>query len=825
MQLQSFTLAGFAPGTFCLSELDSGGTTGWLSVTVPQDVHTALMKHGLLADPRFFANDNTSAWVEHYTWIYRTSFPLMPRPDTAYRLVCEGLDTYCSVYLNEQLAGQTDNMLVSHTLDVTGLLQNGENQLTFVFEPMTKKADQPLPEGFWINFSTERAWARKAAFSYGWDWCARLATVGIWRPVTLEEWNAPILKDVFFATKTVSADWADIVCSANWEAPGGGSFSDLTAVFSLGDGEREYSVSVPVTARKCTARLHLERPRLWWTWDLGEPFLYMAKASLYQNGKPLSEKKFSFGVRTIRLRLADKESGEERFQFVLNGVPVYGKGANWVPVDNLLTLSNRQERTETLIHMAREANMNMLCLWGGGIYEDDIFYECCDSTGILVWQYFMFACGEYPDYDQAFTDAAKTEVEKAVIRLRSHACIALWIGNVENEMLCEKIGLTRPMYGKRLFEKDIPLWVQSLDTTRPYRPSSPFGGKTPNSMGAGDRHNWDVWFKDIPYTAYRQDTCHFSSEFGVQAAPALETTERWLPKEELHLGSFGWSYFNKDEKGPDHMAALLRYHTGEPQTLQEAVEYSMLVQSDALRCAVEHYRHNMPRNGGAMLWQLNDSWPCHSWSIIDYDGIPKAAWYAARKFFAPVSLLLYPLPTDETEICVSNTTQAAFCGTICASVYSVLGECISTETIKVQIPAYTCQCVKTLRVGGRFAPNVILANRRRWYYISACVMGLPGSETFRFFCEYKDAALPICKISCTREIQNDKIRITLRSSHFAKMVSIEGNVRGLRISDNYFDMNANIPYTITAHVHKGQAIANRRLYIHALNCRLSIPLI
>lgn len=819
MQLQAFTLAGFAPGTFSESAVESGGSTGWLPVTVPQDVHTALLSHGLIPDPRYYTNDIRTAWVEDFTWVYRTSFPLSPKPGAVYRLVCEGLDTYCTIYVNGQYAGETANMLVSHTLDVTSFVQDGDNQLTFVFDPMPERAAKPLPEGFWINYSTERAWARKAAFGYGWDWCARLATVGIWRPVTLEELTDPVLKDIFFATETASAGYAEVVCTALTE-----DSVSLTATFSLRDGTREYSATVPVKDGRCQARLRIDAPRLWWTWDLGEPFLYTARTALYRNGTLLYEKEFPYGVRTVALRLKDENSGEDRFQFLLNGVPVYGRGANWVPVDNLLTLPNRKDRTESLLHLARESHMNMLCLWGGGIYEDDLFYENCDALGILVWQYFMFACGEYPDFDEDFTEAVRAEVHKAVVRLRNHPCIALWVGNVESQMLCDKIGLDRPMYGARLFEKDIAAWTRSLDPTRPYWPSSPYGGESPNSPSAGDRHNWDVWFGDIPYTGYRRDNCRFASEFGIHAAPAMETAARWLPPEELRLGSFGWSYINKDAEGPSHMEALLHHHTGAPATLEEAEQYSMLTQADALRCAAEHYRRHMPRNNGALIWQLNDSWPCHSWSIVDYDGIPKAAWYAARKFFAPVSLLLYPRNDDETEICISNTTRTRFSGTVRIAVHSVMGECIHSETIRAEVSPYACQCVKTLRVGGRFAPNVILPNRKRWYYVSASVWELPLSETFRFFCEYKDAALPRCILACEQGSDGKGLRVTLKSACFAKMVSIEGDMRGLHLSDNYFDMNADTPYTVTVCALTGAPPAMRRLYVRALNSPSPIPL-
>lgn len=823
MLLNAFTLAGFAPGVFRAAADEAEASVGPLAVTAPMDVHTALLTHGLLEDPRRFTNDLKAAWVERFTWVYRTVFQLDPAPGARYRLVCEGLDTYCTVFLNGKPAGSTENMLVPHEFDVTSLLQRGENRLLFVFDPMPERASRPLPEGFWTNYSTERAWARKAAFGFGWDWCARLCTVGIWRPVRLEERRFPTLEDVFFATESVSGG-AEISCSARIGAPDGDGGESLTAVFSLRDGERKFAVSAPAENGRFSARLHLKDPKLWWTWDLGEPFLYRAAAALYRGDELLCEREFPFGVRTVRVSLRDGAGGEERFQFLLNDVPVYGRGANWVPVDNLLTLPNRRERYETLLGLAREANMNMLCLWGGGIYEDEFFYDRCDAMGILVWQYFMFACGEVPGYDEGFTSAVRAEVEKAVIRLRNRACVALWVGNVENEMLCEKIGLARPMFGKRLFEREIPAWLKALDPTRAYRSSSPTGGPEANSPVSGDRHNWDVWFKDIPYTEYRRDGCLFASEFGVHASPAAETVARWLPEGEREPGTFGWSYFNKDAEGPSHMDALFRSHTGMPRTLDQAVRFSMLIQADALRCAVEHYRRSMPRNGGALLWQLNDSWPCHSWSIVDYDGIPKAAWYAARKFFAPVSLLLYPSGGDETEICVSNTSRSAFSGTVRVTVQDVLGTCVADETLKAEVPAYTCARLKTLRAGGRFAPNVILPNRRRWYYVSALIPEIPYSETFRYFCEYKDAALPACTLSCACEKAEGALRVTLQSSLPARMVSIEGDMRGLSLSDNYFDMNAHTPYTVTVRALRGAAPEARRLFVRALNSPAPVAL-
>lgn len=267
------------------------------------------------------------------------------------------------------------------------------------------------------------------------------------------------------------------------------------------------------------------------------------------------------------------------------------------------------------------------------------------------------------------------------------------------------------------------------------------------------------------------------------------------------------------------MEALLRLHTGMPETLEQAVDFSMLVQADALQCAVEHYRRNMPLNAGALVWQLNDSWPCHSWSVIDYDLIPKAAYYALRRAFAPISVLLYPLNEDQTEICVSNTTSSAFSGNVNVSVSSVLGTCVHAETLHAQIPPYSCICLKILRVGGRFTPNIILPNRRRWYYICAKIPEIPCTETFRYFSEYKDSVLPSCTISCKSSYSPDgALHLTLCTDAFARQTRIEGDMRGLSLSDNYFDMNAGVEYQVTLHALRGAPPEKRSLSIRCAQC-------
>lgn len=782
-----------------------------LSVSLPKDAHTALLEAGQIPDPRNFDHVTAVSWVEEKTWVYTLPLHLAPLNGERYELFCEGLDTYCTLFVNNTRVCATSNMLIPHLIDITAFVREGENTLRFVFAVMKEKAQKSLPEGFWINSSAERAYCRKAAFQYGWDWCPRLCTVGIWRPITLRVSDAPYVRHCFLAPLDVSEEAATLRCTAELSAP---SMPGDELCFTLeGNGQR-FEARMSADADDCL--LLLTSPRLWWCHDLGEPFLYKASVALCRSGRVLDQQEFTYGVRSIEVCQQDEDTGENRFFFRLNGVPVYSKGANWVPVDALLTLPNRNERIQTLISLAKGADMNMLNLWGGGIYEDDLLYELCDREGILLWQYLMFACGEAPDFDSEFVEAVLTEVTCAVRRLRNHCSIALWTGNVEAEMLSQKIGLKRPMHGVRLFEQLLPSHMAALDPSRLYWPSSPFGGALCNSETEGDRHNWDIWFQKIPYTDYRKDHCLFSSEFGVHAPPNLCTLRRYLPEAELHPQSYGYNLLNYDSD-PSRMSALLEFHTGIPTSLDRLVDVGMLMQADALRTAVEHYRLHMPKNGGALIWQLGDCVPCHSWSMIDYDLVPKASYYAAKSFFAPVSVILNPLNDDETEVYLSNTTREPFAGEIDLSVQSFLGDIIWQERIAACATPHSVSLIYTLRVGGRFYPNVTLPSQKRFFFVAASMAGF--GQTFRFFAEFKDLRLPSCTLQVSAEQRDGQLSLTVQTDRFAKLVHLEGDLCGLSISEHYFDLCAGDKRTLKLTRAWGAPLSWRGLRVEALNGR------
>lgn len=798
-----FSSQGFQPQ----QALEAADGTEWLAGNVPGDVQTDLMRHGKLNDPTIGTNDVKARWVEERVWVYRTCF------EAAADMLCAdvlelcfgGLDTYADVYVNGRLVGQYENMFVEHTADIHGCVKNGKNMLHVIFYPVCIRAARPLPEGFWINYSTERAYARKAGYSFGWDWTPRVGTMGLWRAVEMRAACGGCIDGLQAFTLSLSGDHTRAVLQFRAQTR---RFAGGTRLrFSLLDAGT--AVLCAETAEDiCEAELY--EPKLWWTHDMGTPFLYILRAELLDaGGNVLDRQERRFGVRTIELRKRNEE-GRACFLLVLNGSPIFARGANWVPMSNRLADVSEQKYRKVL-RRARDAEMNMLCIWGGGIYEQDVFYDFCDEEGLLIWQYFMFACGEYPDFDAGFVENVKDEITKAVERLAAHPSIALWVGNVESSMLCEKIGLTREMYGKNLFEVMIPQWLAELDPIRPYLSSSPWGEHSANSMEDGDRHNWDVWFQDLPYTEYCADTTCFASEFGLHAAPVRQTVEKYCGVKDPSIDSFAFQYLNRDQD-VSRMMFYLREYTGIPCDLDAYINDSMLVQALALQCACGHYRKRFPACGGALIWQLNDCCGAQSWSLVDHDNIPKASWYFARAFFRPTALYLEEDGMQTTKVWVMNQGRQPVHTSVILEAGDHLGSKCLYETLDVRLKPEETRCIRTVQMGGRFYPNVILANRPRLYYLAARFEGQQRPVT-RFFERPKDLLLP--PVHLREEWEAD--RVTLTADVFAFFVHLEGDLFGFEPEDNYFDMLPGTSRCIRFCIEDGAPLERRGLRWTARN--------
>jgi len=402
-------------------------------------------------------------------------------------------------------------------------------------------------------------------------------------------------------------------------------------------------------------RLYMTNPKLWWTHDLGEPYLYRLEVKLRANGEEVDRYETNFGIRTIRLVQKD-DAGNNAFAFRLNGVNIFAKGTNWIPADHFIG-SIPDQRYRDLIDLAVKSNQNMLRVWGGGIYEKDIFYDECDRRGVLVWQDFCFANALYPDFNKDFMDNVRAEIEDNVRRLRNHASLALWCGNNEIDWIYDmKMSggeIDSPFWGETIYHELIPDALERLDPGRPYWPSSPYGshdGYDANDPDVGDRHNWQVWHgsvyprkfgeppildysvRGVSFRNYKKDFALFCSEFGMHASANRYTLQKWIPGDGFRWNSVEMAHRNKDiahQKG----ILLMEGYTGVPKDIEEYMDFSMLTQAEGLKYGVEHYRRNKHRTSGALIWQLGDSWPGTSWSIIDYELLPKAAYYYARYVF------------------------------------------------------------------------------------------------------------------------------------------------------------------------------------------------
>ena len=614
---------------------------------VPGCVHTDLLAAGKIDDPFYRGNEDRLQWISECDWIYARSFDTSSEILSHDRVLlrCEGLDTLATVTLNGERVGQGDNMFRTWEFRVKDVLKEAENELEITFASPVgyireRNARRTLPEWGGSREPKGRAWLRKEPCNFGWDWGPVLVTSGIWRPISLLAFSAARLTDVKIRQRQ-DANSAVLTVTATAEVF---AEAELTATFTIRFGEQIVAEqSIPLAAGKASARLTVEQPSLWWPNGMGEQPLYDVAVLLRDvDGNTIDEVSRRIGLRTLGLDRHPDQWGES-FQFVVNGVPFFAKGANWIPADAFAARMTR-ERYDGLLRSATEANMNMLRVWGGGIYENDIFYDLCDELGICVWQDFMFACAAYPTFDEHFMRTVRFEAEDNVRRLRHHPCLALWCGNNELEMgLVGEDWSDTTMswrdYGK-LFDELLPAVVKELDPDRDYWPSSPHspcGDRSDfNSPSCGDAHLWSVWHGRQPFEWYRTCEHRFNSEFGFQSFPEPKTVSGYTEPGDRNITSYVMEHHQRSDIGNNLIMQYMLEWFRLPTSFDMTLWLSQVLQGMAIKYAVEHWRRAAPRGMGTLYWQLNDTWPVASWSSIDYHGRWKALHYMARRFFAPV---------------------------------------------------------------------------------------------------------------------------------------------------------------------------------------------
>lgn len=781
----------------------------WYPATVPGTVHTDLMANEIIEDPFYRLNERSVQWVDKEDWMYETTLEATPSElrSTNQNLVFYGLDTYADVYLNGEPILNADNMHRTWRVDVAGRLKEGPNKLEVYFHSPIK-IDLPKCDLYDYEFNTGpdqsqnggifnklvSVFARKAGYHYGWDWGPRLVTSGIWRPITLETWDGPKINDVQVIQKSVNGSKADLAMVAEVLS----DIDDDSAVIGVtADGKR--LVSKKVSLKKGMNRIELaagiSHPRLWWPNGLGEPNLYDFVTTVESRGTTDSHSQ-EIGLRSIKLH-NDKDQYGHNLYFEVNGKPVFMKGVDMVPLDNFLPRITR-EKYEKHVLDAKNVNMNMIRVWGGGVYEDDYFYQLCDRNGILVWQDFMFACSTYPADDKFLANIRQEAVDN-VRRLRNHACLALWCGNNECQDVFYGWGNRKEYYEKKgvlpllesqfkaMYFKTLPEVVAEYGGGTSYRPSSPFAFEdTPSDGINGDDHYWGVWHGRDSIGHYNVKRARFFSEYGFQSFPEFESVKLYAPQErDWDINS---EVMMSHQRAGSYANNLIREYMadefGVPDNFEDFLYVGMILQGDAIKTAMEAHRRDMPYCMGTLVWQHNDCWPVASWAGRDYYGRWKAQQYYARNAYRDI--LVSPLVKGDTlNVHIVSDRRKNAKGVLLVSAMTLDGKSIWQKKSTVTAEALKSRNVLSADI------RPILGDYSRGQVIFTASFTTPDAEPYSniaYACRQKYMEYPRPEFKVKVEDADDGFDVTVGSDTFARGVFLSIDGIDNFFSDNYFDI-------------------------------------
>ena len=787
-------------GTWRLSEVNS---TSSIPAKVPGDVHRALLDAKKIPDPFYRDNENDLHWIGETDWEYTRSFKVSARLSGMDKvlLCCKGIDTLGTVMLNGKTVGTCDNMFRDWEWDVKELLVVGENRISIRLDQTKSYLKNKQKEHPIFPYDTDRPWMhhqghlRKQPCNYGWDWGITAITCGIWRDIELLGFNRARLRDVRI-DQSHAEGRVELSVLAQAEKLGAGKLSVHVTVSRK--GKAVASGDVPIKGKGASVALVVEHPDVWWPAGMGDQPLYDVSVTLCDAaGVAIDQQALRIGLRTLGLD-RHKDQWGESFQFVANGVAFFAKGANWIPADAI------QARVKTsdyrrLVQDAADVNMNMLRVWGGGVYEDDAFYAICDELGICVWQDFMFAGSVVPTFDKAYMASVTCEVEDNVRRLRHHSCIALWSGN--NEMEQSYVGPGKMDWEdyKGLFDTLIPKILGRCDPQRDYWPSSPH---TPhgdravfNDPTCGDSHLWDVWHGRQPFEWYRTSEHRFCSEFGFQSFPEPKTAYTYTEPQDRSITSYIMEHHQRSPVGN----ALIMHYMLEwfqmPVGFEMTLWASQIQQGESMKYAIEHWRRNQPRSMGALYWQLNDVWPVASWASIDYHGRWKALHYMARNFFAP-HLVSGVEDHDKgtVEVHVTSDCMAATAGTVNWVVTDVSGKRLAQGSKEVRMAAHASRKATTLKLKDVLAEVGV---RDVIVWLALKVGRRTVSTNLVTFSKPKH--LDLLKPQITTQISAGKdpsFKVTLKTKRPALWAWLSLDRADIRCSDNFVHVRPGVATTI-----------------------------
>ncbi|MCK3685375.1 glycoside hydrolase family 2 protein [Maribellus sp. YY47] len=786
----------------------------WLPAQVPGTVHTDLLAAGKIEDPYYRLNELDQQWIDKVDWEYKTTiavdYNFLDRDNIA--LDFKGLDTYADVFVNGKKVLSADNMFREWKVDVKELLEEGDNELRILFRsPINEGLKKYDANGFVYpgaeNDQAERGqveggkrvsiYTRKAGYHFGWDWGPRLVTSGIWRPVYLKAWDKANIEDLQIVQHEVSEKKATF--TAVFEITSDKKRKATLAVTNEGTILATQTLTLSEGTANYPVDFEIANPQLWWSNGLGEAHLYNLSGSLEIKDRK-ENKNTRIGIRTLEL-VRDKDEDGTSFYFKLNGHPVFMKGANYIPNDMFLPRVT-EENYKTVIETAKNSNNNMLRVWGGGIYENDIFYDLCDENGILVWQDFMFACAMFPN-NPDFLENIKQEAIDNVKRLRNHPSIALWCGNNEIltawntwgwKALAEKEGADVPEKVWQayvdIFHKTLPDVVKELDPQRSYWGSSPSSGLGVQAdLVNGDDHYWGVWWGKEPFSTYATHLARFMSEYGFQSFPEISTVRKYAEPEDYDIYSEVMKSHQRSSIGNGTIEYYMLQEYKHPKDFESFLYVNHVLQADGIKFGLEGHRRAMPYCMGSLYWQINDCWPVASWSSTDYYQKWKALQYAVKKGFSQV--LISPYEEDiKFKVGIVNDRLEPIKAELRMRLVDFDGKVIWEEASLLDIPANS-------------SDDYFDVNRNEWRFkyrkeLNEAVFvaeivenGQVLSQNKYYFEAFKNLKIKKPTVEYNIQKSDNGFDITLSTDRLAKNIYLQIDDEEGYFSDNYFDLLPN----------------------------------
>ena len=801
-----------------------------ISASVPGSVFETLLDQKIIEDPFYGEREHEMSWVYKSDWTYQREFEINNKFLEYKNIILQfkGIDTIGEIYLNDELLGSSNNMFICYEFNVKTKLKLGRNILKVVIKSPTIYARNEIRKykAKLHNMMGLRGipYLRKAQFSFGWDWGPKLPDIGIWQCIELigfgkikidsihlvQTFNYNIDPSKIQNPEQISKIQVDsVLLQVNIEL----IFDEYNTInenyelrikLESPTGEidlREEKIKDP----NSLVEFNIKEPQLWWTHDLGSPILYKLSIEIWDN-ELIDIRTMNFGLRDIKL-IRNPDKWGETFYFTLNGIPIFAKGANWIPIDSFIPRGKKIGLYEKILKYAVEANMNFLRVWGGGIYEDDLFYDLCDKLGILIWQDFPFACAIYPIHEE-FVENVITEAIQNIKRIRNHPSLALWCGNNEVEWLflgyaglylkgnLLKIRDYKRGY-RRMFEKILPGLIEKYDPQHSYWPSSPSNGGgelkrgliRSNNPGKGDSHFWKVWHRNAPFNAYRKFNSRFMSEYGFESFPSMKTIKSFCPPAQYNFNSPIMENHQKNRAGNKKIMKYMKRRFSIPVSFKKQVILSQITHAEAMEYGIEHWRRN--RNEfhcmASLYWQLNDCWPVASWSSLDYYLRWKALHYVAKRCYTPLFASVKE-ERDSVEFWLTNDHKNIKNGTLSWRIINSDGKLLLEGSKRTEVPPCTSILVeridvKEINVDKKYTQNVIffkLTNQNNILF-----------RGFRLFDHPKKMSLKSPELSYKITKIKDvpyEYTVEITTQHLALYVFLESESLDFIASDNYFSM-------------------------------------